>query len=204
MVEPEHQVEESAPVNPRVARSQARILEAAVQVLLEHGPAAFSVDAVVRASGVGKMTVYRHWPSRSALLVDTFRSLVPDRGAPPIEAGDQPLEALEATIVEYGRQFATAAWADVMPALLEQAAHDPELQAISIEMAEARRIHLRGVLASCVAQGHLDGDFDPDLAVAQLIGPLAFRHMITHEPIDDGICRRIVTDFVRAHRRTGP
>jgi len=39
------------------------------------GISGVSIDEVSRASGVSKTTIYRHWPSRSALLIDACSRL---------------------------------------------------------------------------------------------------------------------------------
>ncbi len=187
------------PENPRVTRSRRRVLEAAAALLLEEGPAGFTVQKVVQRSGVARQTVYRHWPTTEALLVDAFRHAVPDAGAPDVRAGDDPVEALTSTVVAYARDFRGAAWARVMPALLDHAARDPALDAIRDEHAGARRRHLVGLLDACVARGLLNADVDRDLAVAQLVGPLAFRAMLSHEPVGDDVAEAVVTAFLRAH-----
>ncbi|MGY1737250.1 hypothetical protein [Geodermatophilus sp. SYSU D00684] len=45
-----------------------------------------------------------------------------------------------------------------------------------------------------------------DLAISQLMGPLAFRQMLSFEPIDDELCRALVRDLTAAHpgRRPSP
>ena len=62
------------PCDPRVARSRAKLLAAATEILIETGPSSVTVDAVAERSGVAKSTLYRHWESRSALLVDVLRT----------------------------------------------------------------------------------------------------------------------------------
>jgi AcrR family transcriptional regulator len=59
------------PGRPRDARADAAIVEAAVAVLADKGPGGFTVDEVAARAGCGKATIYRRWPSRSALLLDT-------------------------------------------------------------------------------------------------------------------------------------
>lgn len=64
----------SAPVPASAAgrrpdvRKDALILDAARTLLLAGGPAALTMDAVAQASGVSKVTLYRRWPHRHALL----------------------------------------------------------------------------------------------------------------------------------------
>lgn len=48
--------------------TRIRILEALADVILTDGVAAFSVQAVADRAGVAHRTVYRHFPSREALL----------------------------------------------------------------------------------------------------------------------------------------
>src|SRR5438105_699085 len=48
-------------------RNRQRVLEAAEAVLATHGLAA-PIDEIARAAGVGVGTVYRHFPTKEALL----------------------------------------------------------------------------------------------------------------------------------------
>lgn len=102
-------------------------------------------------------------------------------------------------MVHFARDFRDAAWAGIMPALLEMAAHHPELDAIREEHAESRRRHLVALIDAAAAAGQLSPDTDRDLAVAELMGPLAFRAMLSHEPVTDRFARAVTRDFVRAH-----
>ncbi len=56
----------------RSTRTTAAILASAYQLMASEGLAAASIDAVARHSNVSKMTIYRWWPSREALLIDAF------------------------------------------------------------------------------------------------------------------------------------
>lgn len=48
------------------------MLEAAYRLLATQGLAATSIDAIARESRVSKMTIYKWWPRREAVLVDAF------------------------------------------------------------------------------------------------------------------------------------
>src|SRR4029077_11891972 len=45
--------------NPRIARTRERVIRSATDLLVEGGPWAVTVDAVVARSGVAKSTIYR-------------------------------------------------------------------------------------------------------------------------------------------------
>jgi AcrR family transcriptional regulator len=57
---------------PRSAETTSAILQSAYTLMATMGLAATSIDAVARHSNVSKMTIYKWWPSREALLIDAF------------------------------------------------------------------------------------------------------------------------------------
>jgi AcrR family transcriptional regulator len=50
-----------------------RVLDTAAALFYEHGVRGVSVDRIVAESGVSKMTLYRHFPGKSDLLVATLK-----------------------------------------------------------------------------------------------------------------------------------
>ena len=76
----------AAELDPRVERSRRVILEAVLDALGEVGYGALTIEAVAARAGVGKSTIYRHWPGKLELVEDAFRTLkapvvVPDQGS---------------------------------------------------------------------------------------------------------------------------
>lgn len=70
------------PERKDVVRNRARLLEAADELVAQHG-VSFGLDAVAKHAGVGTGTVYRHFPDRAALLaamlerrIDTIEHLL--------------------------------------------------------------------------------------------------------------------------------
>lgn len=58
---------------PRLASARERIDHAAYELFSRHGINAVGVDAVVARSGVAKMTLYRHYPSKEKLALAFLR-----------------------------------------------------------------------------------------------------------------------------------
>jgi AcrR family transcriptional regulator len=83
-------------------RNRRRILEAAARLYAERPDGLISMDAVARAAGVGKGTVFRRFGDREGLLVallgEDERALQDAilRGPPPLGPGAQPAERLRA------------------------------------------------------------------------------------------------------------
>lgn len=61
------------PPAAEAADARDRILEAAARLLYAQGARATGVDALIAASGVAKMTFYRHFPTKQALVLEVFR-----------------------------------------------------------------------------------------------------------------------------------
>ena len=59
------------------------IIAAATKVLAKEGPTRFTIEAVAKLAGCGKPTIYRWWPSRSALLLEVYDRLVEQELFPP-------------------------------------------------------------------------------------------------------------------------
>ncbi len=62
-----------APAAPRPATARERIDEAAYTLFSQRGLRAVGVDEVVARSGVAKMTLYRHYPSKNHLMLAFLR-----------------------------------------------------------------------------------------------------------------------------------
>src|SRR5215212_3698030 len=59
-------------VNPQIAvesDARSRILEAAYELFSRRGIRAVGIDAIIRESGVARMTLYRHFKSKDELVL---------------------------------------------------------------------------------------------------------------------------------------
>src|SRR5260370_41122579 len=78
-------------------QNRERILEAAKQAFTRSG-ASTSLDGIAKQAGVGAGTLYRHFPTRDALLGAAYRAEVEKRAAAArgSRQATPPLEALHA------------------------------------------------------------------------------------------------------------
>ena len=156
--------------SPRAARSRAKILAAATDLLVESGPRSVTVDAVEAASGVAKSTLYRHFDSRDDLLVAVVHSCLPDVADPDLADGFEP--ALRGLVRSAADAFADPRWARIFPAIVTLRTSMPELgDVIDADKAD-RHTALADVLDLGVAEGVLAGPVDLDVATNLLVGPL--------------------------------
>ena len=62
---------------PRSPTVDQAILQAALELFIEHGVAGASIEKIARRAGVAKTSIYRRWSSREALLaqaIEVFRN----------------------------------------------------------------------------------------------------------------------------------
>ena len=60
---------------PRSEAAEQAMLDAAIELLAEHGYGGLTVEAVAARAGVAKTTVYRRWPGKDELLIDALNTV---------------------------------------------------------------------------------------------------------------------------------
>lgn len=186
-----------AAVDGRVRRSRNRVLTTAFELLSESGVGGFTVDEVARRSGVAKTTIYRHWPSREALVIDAASRIsaeqeVPDTGSPE---GD-----VTAILANLGHLLGTARWSSVVPSIVDVAERDPEFAGIHGKIQRGHAAPLRKVIERAAGRGLISATADPATMVSALIGPLYYRRWFSREPIDDQFVKTIVSNVISSQR----
>jgi AcrR family transcriptional regulator len=188
----------SREVDPRVERSRARVLDAVAALLIEKGVEAVTVEAVMERSGVARATVYRHWPTRQALVLAGLQHVLPSPGPEPLPGSGSLSQRLTRYLAELARQLVVEPWVHAVPALLDAARRQSEIAQATARFVEERQAPLRRMLQEAVQDGSLAG-LDVEVALAQLLGPLVYRRLITSEPLGQEFCAQIVADLLRNH-----
>ncbi|GAA1236694.1 TetR/AcrR family transcriptional regulator [Kitasatospora nipponensis] len=111
------------PDNPRVQRTRARILAVARELLPEVGLTGLTYALLAERAGVTRQTLYRHWPTRAALLCDlTLQG--PDLGYP--EPGPDVRAVATAWLVSLRAGITDPATRTAALAMAAHADHDPD------------------------------------------------------------------------------
>ena len=173
----------------RVERSQQTVLTAAFELLSESGVGGFSVDEIVRRTGVAKTTIYRHWPTREALVIDACSRISAEQETPDTGSLEGDLTAI---LTNIGQLLETANWSSVLPSIIDTAERDPEFAAIHSEIQRGHAAPLREVLDRAKNRGDLPTDADRSTLVAALLGPLFYRRWFSREAIDPPFVKTIV------------
>lgn len=189
-------------LDPRVLVSRERVLTTTLDLLTEAGLDELTIDDISRRSGVAKTTIYRHWPNRSALVIDACSRMTDgDRVPPDTGSLEGDVSAILANIAEL---LATARWSSIVPSIVDVAEHDPAFADVHSRIQRGYAAPLKAALDRATSRGDIPPKADPDAFAAALLGPLFYRRWFSREPIDTEFLEMIIHNVVAGLHRDAP
>lgn len=179
------------PLRADAARNREQVLETAYRSFAAEGLSA-SVDAIAKRAGVGIGTVYRHFPTKNALLAAAvehrlFQLVTAGRALIDNSARGEALFALvRAMATEWGASDRD----------LARAIEEDELAAAHLAAAEAEFMAL---LDELITDGQKAGTVQPDITAREVKAMIvAFQAVDSHDPdISDRVIDKLL-DGIRA------
>jgi AcrR family transcriptional regulator len=168
-------------LDPRVERSRMVILRAAVEELAEVGYGGVTIESIAARAGVGKSTIYRHWPDKLALLADAFETfheqMVPDLGDLAAR------EAIGLLLGHVAEVVVDSTFSRCIPALIEGAERDPRVREFHHRYSADRRQAIIDLIARGISDAEISPTVDPELATTALLGAVFYRRLMTPAPM---------------------
>lgn len=166
--------------DPRITATRSRVLAAVSSLIESGGPSEVTHSSVARAAGVGRATVYRHWPRIDDLLADAIETRLGI--TQPGTTGDALTDLRSMLMAIVAGVFSDDS-AVFFTTLLIQGGNTPQLDALRREIIERRM----GAIRALVERGALDGSIDPTLdpgrAISYLAGPIIHRRIVLGQPV---------------------
>lgn len=190
-------------VRPRSLEAHDKVLRAALDLFGERGIDSTSMDAIARASGVSKATIYNHWTDKEALLLEVMVLVNGlDREPEDIDTGDICRDLATVLSRRPPDEF-DAARERLTPSLIAYSAVHPEFgKAWRHRALEPARECLKRVLRRGISRGLLPPTLDLNIAMALLLGPMLYEHIfsvrIGLKPLDIG--PQVAWTFWQAYR----
>ncbi|MEU8764099.1 TetR/AcrR family transcriptional regulator [Streptomyces sp. NPDC048659] len=202
-------------VQARLDAQRGTVVEAGLALLAEHGYAGCTMAAVAARAGIATGSVYRHFPSKAALSVELFRTVVGREvaavsAAAALGAHRTSADRVVAVIETFAGRALKA------PRLAYALLAEPVDPAVDAERLVFRRA-FRDVFAGLIAAGVASGELPPQDArltasalvgagAEALIGPLTGPSTATEddgdgdssEPVGPGTVPALVTFTLRA------
>ncbi|ONI88262.1 TetR family transcriptional regulator [Actinosynnema sp. ALI-1.44] len=175
----------------RVADRTDAIMRTTLELGQEVGYAKLSIEAVAARAGAGKHTIYRRWPSKGALFLDSLLSLnepelnYPDTGDIEADLREQIHAAVDL--------LSKPPLGPLYQALLVEAQQDPQVaEALNERFIGPQEEKTIARLRKARDQGQLSSDFDLSLAMALLSGPFYFQVLIARQPLTREYVDRVI------------
>jgi AcrR family transcriptional regulator len=166
---------------PRSEKSHQAVLDATRKLLVHTSVQKLSIEAIAKKAGVGKTTIYRWWPNKSAVIMDAILSQ-------PVYNNNMPtprnaVEAVTMQLDKLAKQLKGKNGRTVAE-IIGDAQSDPESIAYFTQIFLQDRYNK---LASYINGGKQTGEFseeiDTDSAIDIVLGPVFFR-LITGQELD--------------------
>jgi len=177
-------------------RNRERILEVAKEAFTRSGANA-SLDDVARQSGVGAGTLYRHFPTRDALLEAVYRTEVEKLAAAEKKFAESmpPIEALRAWMMLFVDYIATKKI--IAPALNAMVGGHSKVIEASYAQTQAA---IRALVKRAIESGEMRRDIDAVDLLKALVG-VAF---MSASPDWQQSARRLVDILIAGSRPIAP
>jgi AcrR family transcriptional regulator len=182
----------------RSEEARSAILAATASLIARHGYDHVTIEGIAHEAGVGKQTIYRWWPSKSAVVAECLLEgmLIPDAFVPP------DTESLEADVAAWvSGVFAFLAVPDnasLVRSILSAAVDNPEVGTRLNERLGASSNALAGRLRRGLEAGQLRPDASVELINDALLGACIARVLArsSFDPDDARALTRIVLEGV--------
>jgi AcrR family transcriptional regulator len=185
-----------ADLDARVVRTRAAVLDAGARLLFTDGWSAVTHLRVAEEAGVGRATVYRHWPTVEDLVSDVLVDC-----QEPWEAGE-PTGDLRIDLTTELTAFVAALQQSKLPEILvtamERAPTDPRIQAMHQSMTRISRKPVWTVVAAAIDRGRLDSRLTEQAVAAHTLGPILYQRLFDNAQVTPGDIERTVDAFLGA------
>lgn len=194
---------------PRSEEARQRILVAARELLEERGLRAMTMEAIAERAGTSKVTVYRWWSHKAAVVLDAMLA----ETSPQIPYRDlgSPLESLRDQMRAFAR-FLNGRHGRLLVGVVAEGVLDVDVgNAYREHWVKPRREDARKLLGRAVEAGELARTTDIDVTLDALFGPLYYRFLVKHAPLSPafadaifcGVMLGIASDDARARVLAG-
>ena len=183
-------------IDLRADRSRKAALAAARLILIEEGWEGITHLRVAQRSGLGRATIWRHWPKVSDLLRDALADQIPVLTA---ATTDSFRDDLVRQLHLVSRMLTRGGYGRVLAALIDRAEWDEEIHRIKVDMVSDGFGVIRHRLRRAAEQGEIASDIDVSRALSQLTGPIVYRRLLSAERLTNSFIAGIVDDFLAIH-----
>ena len=198
-IDTREQAGQARPLRADAQRNYARLLDTARAAFVEYGADDVSLEEIARRAGVGIGTLYRHFPSRQALLEAVYRDQVESlrARAEELAEAESPLDAL-AEWLRAMMEFSSTK-RSMTSALLATLGTDSELLSVCVTV-------IRGSAETLLARAQQAGMVRQDADAGDVMRLVHAVNIATEKATDPGQADRmlaLILDGLRPRPASG-
>jgi AcrR family transcriptional regulator len=157
-------------------------MDAVAMLIVDEGAGSITHQRVAEVSGVGRATLYRHWPAPADLLYDALG----EAEHPLLRPRDEPFASwLHSELHRAPAEMAAPTSVQFMSVLIGRADHDPGAAELRRRLIDQDVMNLAVMLARAETRGELVGHPDARDLYTKLLGPLFMRAVVEGRPASE-------------------
>ncbi|MBM0742050.1 TetR/AcrR family transcriptional regulator [Phormidium sp. CLA17] len=179
----------------RNERSHQAILKAAAELLEEKGYSGVCIEGIAARAGVGKQTIYRWWSSKAAVIMEAYATR-PAKNPPTPDTGSVQAD-LHQMLAHLCFVLTQTTSGSVVKGLIAEAQNNCEVaETFRAYFVACRRDATRTILERGIERAELRSDLNVELAIDTLFGPIWYRLLLQHAPLDDDFAAALVNHLL--------
>ncbi len=182
---------------PRCTESHEAILEAAVALIDEGSWRTLTIEGIAAKAGVSKQTVYKWWPTKSALVMEAYAGSFGEFTPAP-DSGDFAADVREFTRRSL-RTLSRPSMLRALTGLLAEAQLDEDVRRDMRErFLAARRAPWHALFKRGIERGQVRQDVDVELTLDLIFGPIWMRMLFRHGKLDTALADATADHVLRS------
>ena len=183
--------------NPRTRRMRDAVLSAVAELILSEGAGAVTALRVSQRAGVARSTIYDHWPTSEALVLDAI-DMVTGPQAPITITSNLEADLLSA-LAQLRDRLEQRPFRIWFATLLDHGNREEAFAAAQVRFVLGVLRPVSEIISDAQRRGELPDDIDAADTAAQLAASILSLHILLRSTASDEQIAHTITQFLAAH-----
>lgn len=184
--------------NPRTRRMRDAVLNAVAELITSEGAGSVTALRVSQRAGVARSTIYDHWPTPEALVLDAIDMVIAPK-APVTTTKDLEADLLNA-LLSLRDRLENRPFRIWFATLLDHGNRDSAFAEAQIRFVNGVLGPVSEIISAGQRSGQLADDIDPADTAMQLAAPILTHHVMLRSAASEEQITETISEFLNSHR----